>query len=979
MSSSGDWPFDDAPGSAPRALSGAGPLDEAEPAGASGPFGLPPEARYAEGGLLGRGGMGEVRCAADQRLGREVAVKRARADHQALIREAQLTARLEHPGIVPVYGAGKDAEGRPYYTMPVVRGRSLAEAIRAAPDLPARLRLLRHVLDACQAVAYAHSQGVLHRDLKPANIMVGEFGETLVADWGLATPLEQARGGVGTAEYAAPEQLRGEALDRRADVFALGGVLYELLAGQAPRAGPEAPLRPLPAGAPPELNAIAGKALSIEASARYSDASELAAELEAWFEGRRVAAHDYSAWELLQRLLRAWRVPLGVGAVALVALGVSVTVGYLRTAEERDRAREAEQAAVEARRQSDESLAVALVAQALEAAARGERAAAEVLASGALAIQESPDARGVLSRFGGRDRPERIFHAPMPACDRTTLSHDTERVACSTEEAVLLLRPGEPPYARYETYGSYVALAEGGAYIMATDGRLSVTEGESGLYELPDSLGNVRRPIGGLGEDMVIVGSGEVWRHGRSGAGTRLVEERAQQAWVSPEGEVLIATWGGELLLWRDGEVRRRVPAHVPFVMTLALSSAGPPRAVVGSVDGQIKVIDLESGEVRFEASIGSDTAADIALWEDHLAVSMTSGGVQVWDLAHGARVAQLPSTLAAIGWREDGRVLRVVSSAVEDWRLPEEVWPHRHVFASGVASVDVSPDGRLLAAGLGSGALPLQRMVDGTQLMDLGWSDAVVKGVAFSPDGRRVVGASAGGPAHVFTLPGGALERVLGEVGDRRVSWLDAATVLFAPYAMRIDGWRLSDDPPTRYSIPLDRRPGVLKARDGRMVFLDQRGGLSWIDDPEQGLIPMTTDETAVAVDRHRDGAVIAHAEAYVIRGADGAEHLVPAPGPRIMEIASSPDGRWIALGHLDGTATLWSAQDDRKVAVLRGHGARVVSVVFSQDGRWLVTGSWDGEARVWALAPLSMPAAALQGVTESAWGRDVAGILGG
>lgn len=199
------------PSATPSPVSGATPV--ASGPGAVGPDdNVEPAAGYEIGGLLGRGGMGEVHVAHDRALGREVAMKTARmgdaSSANRLAREARLTARLEHPNIVPVYAAGRDATGCSFYTMRVLPGRSLADAIREAPHLSDRLRLLRHVLGAADALAYAHGRGVLHRDLKPANIMVGQFGQTVVADWGLACLLsEQAndRGG-GTPGYMSPEQ-----------------------------------------------------------------------------------------------------------------------------------------------------------------------------------------------------------------------------------------------------------------------------------------------------------------------------------------------------------------------------------------------------------------------------------------------------------------------------------------------------------------------------------------------------------------------------------------------------------------------------------------------------------------------------------------------------------------------------------------------------------------------------------------------------
>ncbi|MBE7483758.1 MAG: SUMF1/EgtB/PvdO family nonheme iron enzyme [Polyangiaceae bacterium] len=218
------------------------------------PAALPKSAgtvRYELLGELGKGGMGRVDEVFDRVLGRPVAQKRllrvADSDHATmLVSEAQTCAQLEHPSIVPVYDLDAADDGRPFYTMRVVRGRSLREVLednngtnRDRVPLAQLLGIFRQV---CLAVDYAHSRGVVHRDLKPDNIAVGEFGEVYVVDWGIAHLIEGSdvrRSGygpniAGTPAYMPPEQLLGEELDARTDVFALGVILYEILCGQRP-------------------------------------------------------------------------------------------------------------------------------------------------------------------------------------------------------------------------------------------------------------------------------------------------------------------------------------------------------------------------------------------------------------------------------------------------------------------------------------------------------------------------------------------------------------------------------------------------------------------------------------------------------------------------------------------------------------------------------------------------------------------------
>ena len=237
--------------SGPRPSARSAATVDASSTGAQPLVSEPVVARYEAMGELGRGGMGCVNEVFDRVLGRPVAQKRLLrvADPRnatMLVAEAQTCAQLEHPSIVPVYDLDAAEDGRPFYTMRVIRGRSLREVIddNADPNKPRTplARLVGIFRQVCLAVDYAHSRGVVHRDLKPDNIVVGEFGEVYVVDWGIAHLIEGSdvrRSGyepaiAGTPAYMPPEQLSGENLDGRADVFALGVMLYELLTGERP-------------------------------------------------------------------------------------------------------------------------------------------------------------------------------------------------------------------------------------------------------------------------------------------------------------------------------------------------------------------------------------------------------------------------------------------------------------------------------------------------------------------------------------------------------------------------------------------------------------------------------------------------------------------------------------------------------------------------------------------------------------------------
>jgi formylglycine-generating enzyme required for sulfatase activity/tRNA A-37 threonylcarbamoyl transferase component Bud32 len=276
--------------------------------------------RYQDLGPLGRGGIGEVRRVYDPRLQRTVALKRLRLDRvsdgplrERFVEEARLTGQLSHPGIVAVHELGHTADGRPWFTMKEIQGRTL-ESVIAEVHVASRSgswgtggggwtfrRLIDALRRACEAVSFAHSQGIIHRDLKPDNIMVGAFGEVYVVDWGLAMSLmaDHSSRIIGTPSYMPPEQALGAPQAHRptADVYALGGILFAILSGRPPIqesdprrrieravAGQRDPL-PDALPIPDALRALCEQALSTDPSDRPSDAGAFATALAAWLEG----------------------------------------------------------------------------------------------------------------------------------------------------------------------------------------------------------------------------------------------------------------------------------------------------------------------------------------------------------------------------------------------------------------------------------------------------------------------------------------------------------------------------------------------------------------------------------------------------------------------------------------------------------------------------------------------------------------------
>jgi serine/threonine-protein kinase len=330
--------------------------------------------RYRRLRFHARGGLGEVYVGLDQELNREVALKRIQRPiaihpeaHRRFLREAEVTGRLEHPGVVPVYGLVQDDDGMPCYAMRFIRGESLEDAIHHFHEADRDRRdpgqrslafreLLTRFIAVCKTIAYAHSRGILHRDLKPANVMLGPYGETLVVDWGLARPFTHAAdtGGsgeqmltpaleegteathlgqtLGTPAYMSPEQAAGrwDVIGPASDLYSLGATLYTLLTNRAPfsATNPEDIVRKVQQGefpspreikptVPAALQAVCLKAMARKPEDRYATALELADEVEHWLADEPVRAYREPLRVRTRRWLRRHK-PLAAATATLL-------------------------------------------------------------------------------------------------------------------------------------------------------------------------------------------------------------------------------------------------------------------------------------------------------------------------------------------------------------------------------------------------------------------------------------------------------------------------------------------------------------------------------------------------------------------------------------------------------------------------------------------------------------------------------------
>lgn len=344
---------------------------------------LTDEQRFEIRQELASGGLGDVFIAHDRQLNRNVALKQIKARllsrpdaNERFLIEAEITGRLEHPGVVPVYALGKHADGQCYYAMRLIKGVTLEDEIKtffdpsesqdpAERNLELR-RLMRSFIDVCNAIEYAHSRGVVHRDLKPANIMLGKYGETLVVDWGLAKQVNveepattraesllvpgsgsdsaqtQLGSAIGTPHYMSPEQAAGR-VDRigpASDIYSLGATFYHLMVGSPAQKGKslvsvledvERSKFPAPSSVRPDvpkpLEAICLKAMQLSISDRYLSASAMAQDIERWLADQPVGAYREPLVSRAARLFRRHQALAASGTVAMVLLSVAAVAG----------------------------------------------------------------------------------------------------------------------------------------------------------------------------------------------------------------------------------------------------------------------------------------------------------------------------------------------------------------------------------------------------------------------------------------------------------------------------------------------------------------------------------------------------------------------------------------------------------------------------------------------------------------------------
>ena len=1032
------------------------------------PFATSDDIRYQRQGVLGAGGMGRVLMALDQRLRRMVALKeiiqKETKTHKAnarLAREAWITAQLEHPGIVPVYDSGRSDSGDLFYTMRLIRGRSLKEILSETETLQERLGQIRTFLDACQAVAYAHNLGIVHRDLKPSNIMIGEFGETQVVDWGLARPSHTERGErwteqilpepdltqalqrriVGTPAYMSPEQASGEQASEQSDVWGLGAILYGLLTGHPPFQGTDTdsvlqqvrthtpnPVLSVESNAPPELVAIAERALCRDLTMRYRDAGALASDLILYLDGRYVSAYDYTPLDHLRRFVSAWRIPLTVIATALMAILVISIFSIIQISQDRNRARISESNANTALQQADTNLGQALIRQAHMAVNVYARPEAELLAAHGLALRESPVARGVLATFGNTPHPSLLRSEALPDCERYTLSTDARSLLCLSQDTTSMWdldpiaqrwsKPLDARSAYFSTRGNEVVLSNMNwphiVFLDPSDGSLTETlVRREGGYFFKASLDRLDFTFSSSNKDIINARLGLVLnRESRNLSPLPFCLDSQTTSIAAPlRGEKhVVSCRNGTLeigpLSGPKTTIKLNPESGINPNISRILLSRDERWMVLGSLRGVVQLIDMETRTVVRKGLTNIGSIQDLSLSADNqfLAIAGERGGVRIWHVPTGAWLGRLPINRAHQVQFGGDNVLTVLGDSLQQWKLPAGLLPRRFHSPGGFTAVAFSPDSALLAGATADGRLRVWSLNPDPKRAH--WADSwgevatllpqlpgVAKDCAFSTDGALLIGGGfQGAGLQVYntadwtprpSLIPEDLHRVNRHI--RRVGALQGGLLFGLSYAET--GPEVWSSAEGKFLTGL-RMPGrgfgeaETNHAGSAAALVDLTGQVYTLTAGAQPkLQAIVVEESARATDVSNSGELVAVASTRQISlysTASQEETLrIEDVNGSIIDVAFSPDDRYIAAGQLGGSVQLWSTETGALVAVMHGHDERVSAVEFSPDGRWLATGSWDGSLQLWGLDVLERPASTLVEELEATWQMDLKSVL--
>jgi WD40 repeat protein len=874
--------------------------------------------------------------------------------------EAELLAQLHHPGIAQIYAAHPgDPATPPFIAMELVDGPPITEYVDSRRlSIRERIELMAR---ACDAVQHAHQRGIIHRDLKPGNILVNADGQPKVLDFGVArasgarvslTTIETESGQlVGTLAYMSPEQVEAapDAIDTRTDIHALGVILFRLLTGRLPFAHDDPPMpelaRRIAHDNPPRLSAFApelrgdleiivSRALAKEKDRRYPSAAGLAADLRRYLAEQPISASADSAWYLLRRELRRYRLAFGLSAAGLVALAGLASYANLQRVRAND-----------VNLQLERQLATSTIDRGRLISLSGNLPIAEELVWRELFRHpESRHAQWTLWDIYSREPSLWLKLVHEGGTQTVRFSPDNRRLATAgrVDGLIRLLDVETGRVIRTLT-----ARPKSGArrVFFTADGAV-VSGSEDGLVRVWDSeTGAVRREISTAASGL-------------------------QDLAISVDGVRAFTAAAGGVQVWTlaNGQLAADFAGIVDKVLCVAADPGGSV-LIAGSDDGSVAALDVARRVLRWRVR-GHDGQVISAAVDPHGRVA-ASGGVDgfihLWNISTGERLRTIRSEngrVRNLAFFEDGSELAAAGLwRTRSWSLDEPTLPPTDLGGSeGITDLHVRPDGRFLATcNGGTGQVRLWDLAADARIDHWAGHRGAVTGLVLDADGRTVVTAGTDGliagwrtgrTTRVTESQPGAAINGLAISGNGR--WLASVG---RPGAAAIwdrgGGDRVVDLP------GVGNARAVVFANDDRRLYVGEADGTLDVWDwstrgLQNGQQLHGTDTEVLALLARGSRLIVAHRNrSIVIRdAANGREirRLQSSSSP--FSLAVSPDGRLLAAGTWLGNVDLWEFDSGRKLEQFKGQTALVMGLDFSPDGRLLAVASRDGSTRLWDVA---------------------------